>query len=58
MADKIIAQFLRFSKGENTEKVTWFKQADGTKYAIKQPFKAGRMDIAQLKASQHNEIHI
>ena len=58
MADKIITQFLRFTEGESTEQVTWFKRADGTKYAVKKPFKAGRMDIAQMRASQYQEIHI
>lgn len=57
MSTKIIS-FLRFTESGSVEKVTWFKRQDGTKYATKQPFKAGRMDIAKLQMSQHHEITI
>jgi hypothetical protein len=56
MTDKKITQFIRFTASGSVEKVSWFKREDGTKYATKQPFKAGRMDIAALKASQHQEV--
>jgi len=56
--DRKITQFIRFTESGSVEKVTWFKKPDGTKYATKQPFKAGRMDIAQLKASQYQEVTI
>ena len=56
--DRKITQFIRFTESGSVEKVTWFKKPDGTKYATKQPFKAGRMDIAALKASQYQEVTI
>jgi hypothetical protein len=56
--DRKIISYLRFTNAGSTEKVSWFKRADGTKYATKELFKAGRMDIAALKASQYQEVTI
>lgn len=62
VTDKSIITFLRFKKdrkGEvtaTTEKVSWFKRDDGSKYVNVEPFNAGRMDIQMMQRSQHQEI--
>lgn len=56
--DRLITEFIRFTPDGKVEKVSWFKSADGTKYATKVPFPAGRMDLDAMYRSQYQEITI